>query len=140
MKVVTTFPPNYREINDAFNVRGQPVIFCYGGRIYNPLRVQVGPDLIAHESVHSHRQLAFAGGPVAWWQLYIADPAFRLEEELPAHQAEYRYWVGRPGMDRPVRGYRSELAFRQLSIARRLASPLYGAMISLAEALRLVAA
>jgi hypothetical protein len=137
MKVVTTFPPNYREVNAAFNVRGKPVIFCYGDRIYDPEHTGVGPDLVAHEQVHSVRQ---GHDPAAWWKHYIESPEFRLAEEIPAHQAEYQFWAQRTCAGAPVKGFRSELAFHHLWIAKRLASPLYGSLISLTEAKALVAA
>lgn len=72
MKVVKAFPPNYRAINDAFNVRGRDVIFCFGDRIYNPSGILIGPDLLAHEQVHSDRQASYAGGVDAWWHRYVA--------------------------------------------------------------------
>ncbi len=140
MKVIKAFPPNYQAINDAFNVRGRGVIFCYGDRIYNPAGVAVGPDLIAHESVHADRQKAFAGGVDAWWKAYIADPAFRLAEEIPAHVAEFKYWQRQPGADRPVKGYRTAADFHLVTIALRLAGPLYGRLISLTEAKSLLVA
>jgi hypothetical protein len=135
MKVVKAFPPNYRAINDAFNVRGKNVIFCYGDRIYNPAGIMVGQDLVAHESVHSERQKAYAGGVESWWQHYIADPAFRLAEEIPAHQAEFQYWTRQPGADRPVKGFRSGAEFHRLQIAQRLAGTLYGRLLRLSEAM-----
>lgn len=134
MKVVKAFPPNYAAINAAFGVRGRAVIFCYGDRIYNPAGVAVGPDLVAHETVHSERQEKFAGGVEGWWRDYIADPAFRLAEEIPAHIAEFRYWLAGAGADRPVRGFRSAAEFHRLQIAQRLAGPLYGRLVSLGDA------
>lgn len=134
MKVIKAFPPNYQAINDAFDVRGKGVIFCYGDRIYNPSGVAVGPDLVTHEQVHSERQQAHAGGVEDWWRHYIADPAFRLAEEIPAHQAEFRYWLRQPGADRPVKGFRSAAEFRRLHIAQRLAGPLYGRLLTVSDA------
>lgn len=140
MKVIKAFPPNYQAINDAFNVRGRNVIFCYGDRIYNPAGVMVGPDLVAHESVHSEQQKAYFDSVEAWWGRYIADPAFRLAEEIPAHQAEFKYWRQHASADRPVKGFRSAADFHLLSIAQRLAGPLYGRLISLTEAKKLLVA
>lgn len=140
MKVIKAFPPNYRMINDAFAVRGKPVIFCWGDTIFNPAGVAVGPALLAHESVHSVRQKADPCGVSGWWARYVADPAFRLAEEIPAHRAEFRYWRGQATADRQVKGFRSAADFHLLQIAQRLASPLYGSLISLAEAKVLIAA
>lgn len=119
MKVLTLFPPNYREVNAAFNIRGKGVIFAWGDTIYNPSRVKIPPELIAHETVHGLRQ---NGDPAGWWKRYIADPAFRLDEEIPAHQAEYR------------------VSGKLDAIAARLSGPLYGNLISLDKALSLIGA
>jgi hypothetical protein len=117
MKVLNLFPPNWREINAAFKVRGKGVIFCYGGAIYNPQRVPIGPELIAHERVHSARQ---GSSPDDWWRRYIADLEFRLSEEIPAHRAELAV---SGDLDR---------------IARRLAGPLYGSLVSVERARELI--
>lgn len=112
MKVIQAFPPNFAAINAAFNVRGKRVLFAYGDRIYNPARFQVPPHLIVHEGVHGRRQ---GDDPDGWWRRYIAERAFRLAEEIPAHAAEYRS-IGTPeALDR---------------VAKRLSSPLYGSLIS----------
>jgi hypothetical protein len=120
MMVLHLFPPNYAAINRAFKVRGKPVIFCYGDTIYNPGRIKVPPRLHAHEEVHSRHQAMF-GDPEVWWQRYIADPEFRLFEEIPAHRAEYRV--------------APELLEE---IATRLCSPLYGSLVDFEKARALV--
>jgi hypothetical protein len=117
MKILTLFPPNYAAINRTFRCRGKRVIFCYGDTIYNPSRVVVGPELIAHERVHSGQQ---NGKPSEWWQRYIDDPAFRLSQEIPAHAAEYR------------------VSGRLEDVARRLCSPLYGNLISFERACEVI--
>lgn len=140
MRVVKAFPPHYRAINLAFGVRGKNVIFCFGDTIYNPSGVAVGRDLIAHESVHSERQKADPYGVDSWWARYVVDPKFRLAEEIPAHQAEFRYWQQHQSADRPVPGFRSSLDFHRVHIAKRLASPLYGGLVTMSRAMELVAA
>ena len=122
MKVVTLFPPNYRRINDAFNVRGKPVLFAYGDTIYNPSRMKIPPQLLVHEAVHGRQQESM--GTEKWWDSYIRDPGFRLVQEIEAHRAEYR--------DVCERGQRSYEALE--AIATRLASPLYGGLISIYDA------
>ena len=91
MKVLTTFPPMYAEINKEFNVRGKPVIFTFADVIHNPSRITITPELMVHEEVHSQRQ---GDNPESWWADYLTDPEFRLAEELPAHQAEFAYLCG----------------------------------------------
>lgn len=135
MKVVVAPPPNLAAIDAAFNVAGKPILFAFGDKIYNPAGVDVPPELMAHEQVHGDRQ----GNQVeAWWARYIADPQFRLAEELPAHVAEFKKlcelqaprWTSQRSMRRVL----------ATAVARKLASPLYGRLISLDGAKRLILA
>jgi hypothetical protein len=123
VKVLHTFPPNYAAINKAFKVRGKRIWFCYRDTIYNPSRTPVPPEIMVHEQVHSGQQ---GNDPAGWWQRYIDDPAYRLAMEIPAHWAECRHLVDH-GMP----------AERVISwVARRLASPLYGGLITFEDACR----
>lgn len=124
MRVLTTFPPNWRDIQATFNVRGKPVIFCYGDTIYNPQRIKIPPELMVHEAVHSHRQ---GEDPKGWWHRYITEHVFRFEEELPAHRAEYQDLCRRVDS-------RQALPL----VAKKLASPLYGSLVSVDDAARLI--
>lgn len=128
MRVLTMLPPNFAAINKAFGVRGKPVIYAYGDTIYNPGRILVPPSLVAHELVHCQRQ---GSDPAGWWDQYIADKAFRLTEEIPAHQAEYASICRCRASDA---GRAADLT----RIAERLASPLYGSLIGLHDAKRLI--
>lgn len=127
MKIVFTHPPMFDKINEAFPIAGKKVFFAWGDIIYNPACVEIAPELMAHERVHGERQVPW--GVERWWREYITDPAFRLQEEIPAHQAEYASFCG-AHLDRNQRA-------RQLhAIARRLSSPFYGSMVSFPEALK----
>lgn len=121
MRDVRDVPPLFAEIDAAFNVRGKPVIYAWGDKIYNPMGVELTPELIAHESVHGQRQ----GNDIeGWWRRYIADPHFRLLEEIPAHVDEFvslclqhrSKWVSQRAMRRTFAAH----------VARRLMAPLYG--------------
>lgn len=138
MKILTADPPNIGEIDAAFRVRGQAVFFAYGDTIYNPSGNPIPAAIIEHEKVHLARQAGI--GPEEWWRRYIADKRFRLDEEIPAHRAEFAYWQRQPGILDPVPGFRSKLEFHRLRIAQRLSSPLYGSMVSTSEAKRLICA
>jgi len=128
MIVVPERPPNFEAILAAFPGAANPgVIFCYGRFVYNPSGAVISPALHAHESVHSRSQ---GDDPKGWWWRYIDDAKFRFDEELPAHAAEYA--VASRGLSRP--GRRQEL--RQ--IAGRLASALYGRMVRVDVAKRLI--
>ena len=128
MRTVRMHPPMFRQINQAFNVRGKPVVFCFGDTIYNPQGILIPPAMALHEAVHSEQQ---GKDPGQWWTRYIADRTFRLDQELPAHRAEWRFYEG---LSSTVTD-----GFLDL-IAERLSSPLYGSLIGYYEARRLIAA
>lgn len=111
------FPPNYDEIVKRFGpgLDSSKPIFAYCPYVYNPHRVQIGPELVAHETVHCQRQ---GGSPGLWWQRYLADDNFRMAEEILAHVAEYEVLC--QGRDRNAR--------RQVMhyISNRLVAPMYG--------------
>lgn len=123
MNIVIGYPPIYDEIAAAFDLRGVKPIFAWGNTIYNPHGVPIPPELIAHENVHMQRQ---AGDPLSWWKKYITDPQFRLNEELMAHAAEYRYIVENSS--------RNQRRIALKVTAQRLAARLYGSLISVKDA------
>ena len=123
MKIIHDYPPMIDEIDAAFNIRGQTIIFAWGDTIYSPTGWNPPPELHAHEEVHGQRQGDDIEG---WWKKYIADPEFRLEEEIIAHRAEYQHFAKRN--DRPAR----RRALRR--IAKRLCSSLYGKVITFKKA------
>ena len=130
MNVITARPPNFAKIAAAFELRRWPgAIFCYGDTIYNPSGAEITPALLAHETAHSERQII----PEAWWDRYLADKKFRLEEEIIAHRVEWLRFCAE-GWNRHER--RRYLA----AIAGRLASPLYGSMITVHGAKRIIEA
>lgn len=113
----------FDEIVAVFPNASKPdVVFAWGNTIYSPSSDYVSPEIMAHEIVHGGRQ---GQNVEAWWARYLADPAFRLAEEIPAHQAEFRAFSGK---DRNAR-------MRHLHfVANRLSGPLYGSLISPAKA------
>jgi hypothetical protein len=128
LKILPVHPPNYHRILQTFpNAKNPGVIFAYGDTIYAPGRTSLPPELVAHESVHGERQLAI--GVENWWERYLTDPAFRYDEELLAHRAEYRKLCG-IAPTRQVR--RAGLKM----IAKKLAAPLYGCMVTVARAMQ----
>jgi hypothetical protein len=130
MQVIKARPPLFDEIDAKFHIAGKPVIFAWGNTIYNPEGAEISDELFAHEAVHGLRQDAF-GRIEHWWANYLADPQFRLEEEVEGHKAEYLSFCSRH-KDRNARA-------RYLNtIAARLASPMYGGIITAADARRLI--
>lgn len=134
MQIVVERPPNYDAIVARFPDAARPgVIFTCGQTIFNPAGIEISGALKCHESVHAQRQGNEEHGILEWWRRYLDEPLFRLEEELLAHRAEYRAFKGWT-KDR-------RLVLRELeTIARRLSGPLYGGLITLAQAQRFIVA
>ena len=122
-RIVVDHPPNYQQILavlPAASKRG--VIFSYGDLIYNPSGLSIPREIQAHEAEHGRRQIAL--GIDEWWTRYIRDPLFRLDEEIYGHHAEWKAATRRHG-PRP----------RDIErIAARLASPLYGGLLTIGQA------
>ncbi len=112
----------FDQIDRKFHLAGKPVIFAWGDRIYNPARIDIPGQLLAHEAVHGQRQ----GNDVrGWWKRYIKDAEFRLAEEIPAHVAEYQWLVLHAAKNGQLHmRQRKRWLLRQT--ADRLANPIYG--------------
>lgn len=122
-KVVISPPPNMSAILQVFpQAAERGVIFSYGDTIFNPSGVRISPELMAHECVHGLRQEV--AGVERWWDQYLTNPLFRLDEEIYSHHEEHRASVKR-------HGYRARDLQR---IAERLSSPLYGSLLTIAQA------
>lgn len=121
LEVVDARPPNFDAIKAVLPDADKPgVMFAYGGKVYYPgARSKVlTRELDAHERVHVERQAAETE-PGSWWAQYLTDAEFRFNEELLAHQAEYRMFCKRHA--NPVKQWQY-----LRTIAGRLCSPLYG--------------
>ena len=122
-QIVNDFPPNIDAIRGTFPLTGHE-IFAWKGTIYNPGGGTLTAWLIEHEKVHFRQQ---DGKPEAWWARYLVDEQFRLDQELEAHRVEYRSFCSY------VKD-RNQRARYLMEISGRLASPMYGGIISRAEA------
>jgi len=128
VNVADDYPPNIKQIAAVFpECRRRGVIFTYGDTIYAPHGVKVPAALVAHEKAHSERQAEI--GAEVWWIRYLADTAFRFEEELLAHRAEYQWYVRR-------RPHKRALMLKH--IAARLSSPLYGCIVPYQQAVDMI--
>lgn len=115
------YPPNIAEIRKVFPV-DESFIFTYAPHIYVPSGRPLSVQLEAHEAVHIRQQGDY---PAVWWARYLYDPTFRHEQELEAHRAELR----------AVKRHRPRA---RRAIAARLASPMYGSMVTFQKAMRLL--
>ena len=126
LKIVNLFPPNYGDIVKKFPIRGRrDVVFTYGDKLYNPYKGEIPIDLLIHEKVHSIQQSK--QGKVSWWEQYLEDKQFRLEQELEAYQAQYKY-----ALDNYEEKYTNRLLEK---VSDDLSSSLYGGIITKKEAL-----
>lgn len=120
--ILQAFPPNYAQILSVFpSAQRRGVIFSYYPNIHCPGAKTLPAELIAHEEVHLHRQKM--AGVERWWEEYLRNPAFRYQEELIAHQVEYRHLMA----NAPSRTVR-RMALKHT--AARLASGLYGQIVT----------
>lgn len=126
--VLKAFPPNYEQVCKHIPAvrKNKNIVFTYAPNIYSPAGIELSPDLQAHEEVHIARQ----HDPAGWWDKYLNDVEFRLQEELVAYRAQYQYALKHYG--RPMR--RRLLAH----IASDLSSAMYGNIVTKAEAIELI--
>ena len=132
MQIVNEKPPIWAEVIDMIGATPRGAIFCWGDKIYNPDGIIVRDYLIAHEVVHEDQQRA-TGSPEAWWVRYLDDPWFRVQEEVEAYGAQYRFMCKR-AKDR-------NMQTRILTdLARSLSGPLYGNAITHQKAMEWIKA
>lgn len=124
MTVVIDKPPLFDEIDAVFPVAGRPILFAFGDRIYNPMGVTISEPLMLHEAVHGGQQ---GDDPLAWWRKYLTDRRFRIDMEIPAHQAEYAEFC----KTAPSRHHRQVYLKHR---AKTLSGPLYGNVMSFENA------
>lgn len=120
-----SFPPNIDEIREHFPLSGAE-LFAYDNVIYNPSKMDIPPWLVDHEKVHFRQQ---GKDPVGWWRRYFDDEVFRYQQELEAHQIEYQSFC-KYNPDRNIRSIYLQL------ISQRLASKMYGSLVTVAQARR----
>lgn len=129
MRIIKAPPPNFEAILKVFDVKDKPIVFTYGDCIYNPTDGNIPPHLITHEDVHRQQQEVM--GVEVWWDQYLADPKFRLEQEVWAYQAQYAHLKDK------IKD--KNLLFRFLhKLALDLSGEMYGKILSYTEARKLI--
>lgn len=118
------FPPNIEEIRNTFELSGHE-IFAWDGIIYSPSQ-DLPEWLIEHEKIHFKQQ---NGDPEGWWNRYLSDEQFRLDQEIPAHVKEYKVYCSK------IKDRNSHFK-KKIELARRLSGKMYGNMISMNEAMK----
>lgn len=128
MREIVEYPPIYDRARQLFDIDRRAVVFAWDDAIYNPRGVILTPDLIAHEAVHGEQQRRY-GSPEQWWERYLTDPKFRLEQEVEAYRVQYATFCHK----NKNRQQRFDLLKR---ISADLSSPMYQCDITFGEAMR----
>lgn len=127
MHIKNEKPPNWDKIIKFFDVEGKDVVFAYGDTIYCPKGGEVPEHLMVHETVHSKQQ---GDDPEGWWDRYIEDKEFRLEQEVQAYATQYTYIK---------RLYRTKISDGFLDeVALDLSSDIYGNIVDFQKAHTLI--
>jgi len=122
------YPPNFNKIQQVFSsyvFDDMPIIFAYWPDIYNPKAIVIPRDILVHEEVHLERQNK---NPEEWWNRYLTKINFRLEEELAAYREQYKF-------AKTIINDRNKLAKGLMRAAHCLASPMYGNIINIQDAI-----
>lgn len=132
IRLIKAYPPNYQDIIKALPaVKRRPNgVFTYAPNVYYPGGSSLSYDLEQHEATHIQQQNNTEGGPAAWWERYLEDPEFRLEQELEAYRVQFK------AAEIYNRGQRRVLLNK---IAGDLSSAMYGKILTKAQALEAIA-
>src|SRR6266850_4710684 len=80
-------PEIFAKIKKVFNVKWEKVIITYGNTIYSE---KIFPsDVLAHEEVHVKQQETM--GKDVWWDKYLNDKKFRLDQEVEAYRVQVKW-------------------------------------------------
>lgn len=105
-------------------------VFTYADTCYSPSGVtDLSADLIRHEETHSEQQYHDTTHARVWWQRWIMDPEWRVEQEAEAYAEQYKFLCGRH-KDRNVRAQYLH------GLATQLAGPMYGNAIKHRDAMK----
>lgn len=129
MKILVEQPPIIDRIIAVFPfVKDEKnMLYAYGDVIYSPGGADVPPYKIVHEMVHGEQQREV--GVEWWWDTYLVDKVFRLNEEIPAHHADYKSFC------RHYKDKNEQLRYLNY-LAGQLSGPIYGNLITHSEAMR----
>lgn len=127
IKYSKEIPDIYYVCKDKFGVNWDDnIIFTYGDTIY--CKTDIPEDLKVHEATHIRQQKS---GAKEWWDRYLNDNAFRLDQEVEAYKNQYNYL-------KIVIKDRNKLFLHKHRIAKDLSSYIYGNIISYSDALALL--
>ncbi len=137
IEITNAQPPLWRWIHEAFPEASlDKQIFAFGKRIYwanqvsNPLPLET----IHHEFTHLKQQGFSFMGAVKWWRRYANDKVFRMDQEIEACQAAWKY--ANTALNAAKWSDGQKLTAYLNTMARNLSSEVYGNAITFEEAKR----
>jgi hypothetical protein len=126
IKYSNQIPPIYDLCKRKFGASwDKGTIFTYGDTVH--CKFLISDDLKVHEATHV-RQQAVIGRDI-WWNRYLNDATFRLEQELEAYRNQ---------MDYIMKHYKKKEARKQYDHIIYCMANIYGDMCTKAEALKLL--
>lgn len=129
VKVLSGKPPIFPRVLELLGPEAWQAFFAWGDTIYVPAGRALPEEILLHELVHLERQ---AGDPETWWEHWLTDTAFRLDEEARGYGAQLA-WI----RERLRSGKHRHLVATR--IAAMLSGPLYGELADHNAAARLLA-
>lgn len=131
MRILEEKPPNYQELLQVFPVDKYRVFFPWGDTLYNPKGGEIPADILFHEIVHQRQQ---GDSPEKWWNQYIYNKDFRLEQEIEAYASQLN-WLKNLKDKKGKHLIPSKAITEALDeMASNLSSPLYNVNVSFNEA------
>lgn len=131
VKFSTEIPDIYYRLRDTFghdNVRWDDgIIIANKDTIH--CKFTIPEEKVVHEVVHLEQQEKI--GIDLWWETYLSNISFRLEQELEACCKEYRF------LKKYIKNREIMYKIKQ-ELANNLSSKQYGSIISYIEALKLI--
>ena len=106
--------------------------YTFGDVLYIPEKIQpeqLPPEFIAHEETHTKQQ---GNDPQKWWNRYLLDQYFRIEQEAEACAVQYLFFKHRVNHDRNAG---ARFLFQ---LAGQLAGPTYGRVVNQVAAQRMI--
>lgn len=127
-------PPVWPDLVNKFGVKwetegGKAVVVAYGDTIH--CSQEPSDDVIQHELIHLEQQGYTKDGAKKWYERYIAEPEFRLDQELQAYRAQYKF-------AKDFVKDRNKLNTYLNRLARDLSGEMYGNLVTGVEARRLI--
>ena len=128
MKLSADKPPIYKRLKEVFGISwSNGIIITYGDTVH--CKYMLNADKMVHEKVHTIQQTKMDKD--LWWEKYISDPKFRLEQEVEAYKAEAHYIQKHIG-DRNTRAKLLDCIYKDLS------SSMYGNVVTYSGAKELL--